>query len=1186
MALLVALPVAAQRIDGDLSGVVKDSQGAVIPKAKVVITNEATGLSRELETTSVGSFFASNLPSGTYTISVEVAGFRTYLRRGFDVVANRVSQADVVLEVGATVETVEVVAGAELVQTRSATLVGATHTYETLASVGVMAGGTAGTDAGNPINLAIFAPGTTTQPGGMAGQGGSIGGNRPRNNNFTVDGLDNNDPSVTGQNGPVLAEAIKEFTLLTNQFSAEYGHSTAGQFIITTESGTNSIHGKSWWYGQNRHLNSLDNLTRAVTAPGDEKPRYDVNRFGGQVGGPILKDKWFAFGSYEYQTANFAGTPSGLISVPTEAGLATLEGLAATPGSGISPTNVGILRDFVPAAPISTGTQPICNEITNATCAAGGASVGIPVGQFSASTPQFFKIHQFLISTDVQTARHKFSGRFHYSRQRSIFAGALPVEIFNSDTIFDTRRVTYTDVFAINSRMVNEFRIGYMRRTGPDQVVKDIPAPAGTDVFGNYSIDEMSLNIGPQSNFPQDQAGNTYQFADNFSYVTGAHTIKLGVDVRNILRRGGFLPRSRGDYAWRTDSTGATSGAVALSGLDGFVRDTFPNRVSIRGVGSGDFGQNRAAAFFYAGDSWRVHPRVMVEYGLRYEFTQTPRDSDRQEENALASLQTITGQPGFASLSPAHQQALLAHVGNSVIFRRPRADLNNWAPRVGVAWDVFGDGKTSIRAGASRGFDVLFGNLALLQLPPQAQAENREGNACSLLPAPSWCVNAVAGNPLADVSDIRFNTTGFIANGALLTTLPLATSVDPAVARAASANFVVDDKVPEAWTWTLSVQREFLRDWLVEVRYLGTHGLYLPVQRHLNTGIPVYFTDPGLQLPVFTSMSQVPTSFPVGAPTLAGFDAARSTGTSSARMLSPFGFTGALTEFSPIGRSSYHGGTIKVERRFRQGLLLNGNYTWSKTIDMIENELFTSLLNPRRPFDHTDLSIQRGLSGIHREHKFAFSWLYELPRYQGSSGLLQGVMNGWQVSGTYLAESGQPVTVLAFRDINGDADSSALDFVFRNTSGSPGVGSDTQSVCWNGAAVSFGCSTTSQIVGYVSLVDNAEWVIPGRGGQTNSGRGNQIMGGINNWNLEIGKKTPLPGEGRYLEFRAQFINAFNHTSFTIGTGSVFGLNTPAQTNLGYVLPGDSNFLEDNTFSGGLGQAPFQRVIQFGLRVIF
>ena len=416
----------SQGFQGTVRGTVQDPSGAFVPGANITVTNVGTAETRTQMSTSTGTFNFPNLIVGNYTVTVEAQGFRRHVRENVQVNANSVAEVLARMEVGAITEEVSVVAGAELVNTTTAQLQGITSRNTTEIPIQEL--------TGDPMMLAVFAPGTTSQSGGVAGEGGSIGGNRPRSNNFVVDGVDNNDPGVTGQLTPVISEAVEEFTLLTNQFSAEYGHSTAGQFITTTRSGTNDLHGRAWWYNQNRNTNSLDNVTRAGMKAGDPKPRYDWNRFGGQAGGRIIRDKWFYFGAYEYQNLTQAGTASGVILVPTAAGLSTLQSLAGTAGTGISPVTVGILAGQVPVAPNATHTTTVLNEAT-------GARVTIPLGQFTATTPNFDRTHLFLVNSDYQANRHHLSGRFNFSRNRTIEPGDLPVSAFNSNVSNDTRRI-------------------------------------------------------------------------------------------------------------------------------------------------------------------------------------------------------------------------------------------------------------------------------------------------------------------------------------------------------------------------------------------------------------------------------------------------------------------------------------------------------------------------------------------------------------------------------------------------------------------------------------------------------------------------------------------------------------------------------------------------------------------------
>ncbi len=256
----------AQRLDGTLRVTVTDRTGATVEDARVTTTNEATNASTSTTASSAGTYVFPNLLVGTYTVTVEKDGFKKSVSKGVVVESNQVAETAALLEIGDVSAVVEVSAGAEVVKTESSEL-SATFSGRVANELPI------GTLGGDVKEFAVLAPNTTSQPGGVLGSGGSVGGGRPRFNGFSVDGVDDNRQDTNGPIQPVIQESVAEFTLLTNQFSAEYGHSAAGQFNTVTKSGTNNWHGSGWEYNRNRKYDAADN---------QQKDRFAAARAAGQ----------------------------------------------------------------------------------------------------------------------------------------------------------------------------------------------------------------------------------------------------------------------------------------------------------------------------------------------------------------------------------------------------------------------------------------------------------------------------------------------------------------------------------------------------------------------------------------------------------------------------------------------------------------------------------------------------------------------------------------------------------------------------------------------------------------------------------------------------------------------------------------------------------------------------------------
>jgi len=1122
LCVLTAAVAQAQSLDGTLRVTVTDSSGASIETAKVTITNEATNVSLSSTVSSAGTYVFPNLTIGSYSVSVERDGFKKSVQRGVTVASNQVAEAKVILEIGSVSAVVEVQAGSDLIKTTtselSTTFDG--HITNTLP---------VNTLGGDVKEFAVFAPGTTTQVGGVLGSGGSIGGTRPRFNGFTIDGVDDNKIDTNGPTQPVIQESVAEFTLLTNQFSAEYGHSAGGQFNIVTKSGANAWHGAGWEYNRNRNYNAADNQQKENLVTGATttlKSRFDYNRAGASVGGPIKKDKLFIYGAYEFQNEGLASSGTQVI-LPTANGMAQIA--AMNPDSAVA----AYLKEF-PVAPTANEHASCVAPIL--ACVNG---TPIEVGDFQSLAPAFSNQHDFSVNGDANLGKNQLRLRFLYDRLRiPDFNQVQPQAQFAGTQAADARKAIITDAWTINSRLINEFRASYSRLIGPVLAV-----PTAFANFPNIAIDELGSDTGPEENAPQSYGQNVYQLVDSLTYIRGRHTFKGGVEGRKYIAPTNVLQRSRGEWDYTT--------------LNGFINDFVPTGINgaLRGAGSGNVADNYNAIYWFLQDDIKVTQRLTVNAGLRYEYSGTPRAESDQALNAISNDPAL-----------------------GLIFRKPRPDKNNFAPRLGFAYDPTGRGKWSVRGGAGFAYDVAPNNFAINSLPPQLQTEQSPTVTCGLSNPPAWCATFDPKNPRNPTAG-----RGFLQGGGLLqVNVPPTTQTD---ARIQTSSIILDQVSPKVITWSLGVQHEILRDTSFEVRYVGTRSLELPVQVRLNSASafdPRYKSLGGglAPLPTYFKASDVPATVASPASTLAQFQAF------NPQPLSVDGFLGAVTAFPTSGSGIYHGVSGDFMHRFAKGIYFRSNYTFAKNIDNATNELNSSKVNPRRAQDGFDLANERGRSALDINHKFAMIWVYDLPTLHSGNGFLKGLANGWEWSGTYLAQSGQPITVLSGVDSNFNGDTAGDRAVF-NPNGSGLTGSGVVPVCNDGAGgatrAGGAACPAGNVVGYLATNSGARWVQAGRGALATVGRNTVNTPGLNIWNMSILKSTRLT-ERYAVEFRAETYNTFNHRNFSLGLPTNNGAldqNTNGNPqDLAYALVTNAQFLKNKSFNGG------SRNMQLGLRFVW
>ena len=646
----------AQAISGDLTGTVLDTSGAAIPNATVTAVNDETGVKTTAQTNSGGVYRFNNLAVGRYTLTANASGFTTDTLKNVDLTLNNTVTANMTLAVGTVGTTVEVSASAVAIDTTTAQLQTTFDTRQVLDLPQTASGS-------GVYNLALLGAGVTTSGGIGQGFGPAVSGQRPDNNSFFLDGQSNNNYYDPAPLNYVSNEAIGEFTLLQNQFAPEFGGGSGGIFNAIVRTGTNQIHGSMYEYLQNRNLNAVNSLdaTQGLTS----NPRYDNNRLGASIGGPIIKNRLFYFGNFEYNPIGNSAVPGSPLLAPTAAGYSALAGLP-----GISANNLAQFQKYIPAAAANDG----------GTITVGTAQ--IPVGSIAFGNPVYTNNYDALVSLDYNMSdKDQIRGRWIYNKQSSIVAAEVPA--FNASQPNNNYMYSLSEFHNFTPTLQNEFRISFSRN------VNALPGTPlkypGLDAFPVITIDELNgLTFGPVG--PSGSTQDLFQVTNNVTKVWGKHTLKFGGSFIDMIATNYFIQRVTGNYEY--------------SSLDLFLTDQAPDVLGERSAGATSYPVGFLQWSGYVNDDFKLLPNLTLNLGIRYEYVTVPVASRYQEFSAPASV------PG------------------QITFARPFYNNTDFAPKIGFAYSPGKEGNWSIRGGFSQAYDLVYSNLTANAAPPYFQQTN------------------------------------------------------------------------------------------------------------------------------------------------------------------------------------------------------------------------------------------------------------------------------------------------------------------------------------------------------------------------------------------------------------------------------------------------------------------------------
>lgn len=782
----------AQTSKGILVGVTRDSTGAVIQKAVVTVTGQDSGAVRSVSTKSDGTYRIDALDPGRYNIAVTQSGFRNFEANSVSVPPSVVTSYDVTLTIGSGAETVEVTSVSATINTENGQLTGIVGARE-IDKLPVL--------SLNPFELAKTVPGVQVLNQGSNGQGQefTVNGARPRSNNFLLDGQEINDVAITGQAfQPNIPDIYESLAVITNNASAEYGRAGGAVSNLVTKSGTNTFHGTAFERYTGSGLNALDGVTRQGKITGvapPKKTRFDTQNYGFTAGGPIIKNKLFAFGAASFNRF-YGSEQASFLQLPDAEGLATLNAIGgpqvALLNQYVSNGSYLTIPGYVHSQTLGNFADPKC--VNGGKCIVSKINVGaqngcpstgcvVTTGFFQRpSTPEINTNTQWTYKIDYKP-RDKDSFAARYLHSRNAFS---PDFLNNSGALigFDTLQGgpselgegTWTHVFTPN--ILNEFRVSETRvhfafSATPDTLANPLNNLASIGVGGFPAL-------GPNQNFPQGRGEDLYQLQDTVGWTIGKQSLRIGFDIGRQIETDLVSQNAKGALNFAAGGSGSSS-------LGNFLFNQLgPSGSATKAFGPTRLDPHNWRSGFFAQDDIKLTANLTVNLGLRYDYLSDPQNS--------------TQFPGLDPLNP------FAPITNVYPIKN---DYNNLGPRVGFAYvphfsGFLGDGKSVIRGGFGVLYDSFFSNIT---------TNSVQGGPNG----PNGTIQVVTGNG-------QTNATGQIA---LITpTLTNQTSVGSGV-----VNNLVN---PLTYQYNLGVERELPAGILLGIRYVGSRGEKLYANQQYN----------------------------------------------------------------------------------------------------------------------------------------------------------------------------------------------------------------------------------------------------------------------------------------------------------------------------------------------------------------